>query len=83
MSRLAAVLEASWAGLERRKAEEARRPKSFQNLRKTDDFGLLGLSWAPLGPSWSDLGTVLGRLGPFVARKGDNLENLEKPKENQ
>ena len=65
---LGAVLEASWAVLERRKTEKARKPKSFKNLRKIDDFwhlgallgGVLEASWGVLAASWTILG-VLGR----------------------
>ena len=77
---LEAVLGASWVVLERRKAEKARMPKSFQNLYKIDDLGLsgrsrgaswgpLGASWRPLGPSWGHLGrlgAIFGRLGRLV-----------------
>ena len=70
MGRLGALLEASWAVFERREAEKARRPKSFQNFRKTDDFGLLGLSseasWKPLGALLGPLGCLLGPFGGFL-----------------
>ena len=80
-------MEASWAVLERRKAEKARSPKSFRNLRKIDDFRLLGLSWAapwrppgaswrPLGPSWAHLrrlGPIFRRLVTFLGHHADPL----------
>ena len=80
---LGAVLEASWAVLERREAETARRQKSVKNLRKMNDVGLVGLSWAaswrplrvswrPLGPSWAHL----GRLGPIFRRLEAFLDHL-------
>ena len=82
LGRLGALLGASWAVLEHRKAEKATRPKSVQNFRKIDDFGLsgpsceaswrpLGASWRPLGPSWGHLrrlGALFGRLGGLLAR---------------
>ena len=70
---LGAILGASWAVLSRRKAEKAKMPKSFKNLRKINDFGLFGpswrTSWRPLGPSWRPLGPswgLLGRLGALL-----------------
>eukprot|EP00959_Pyramimonas_sp_CCMP1952_P036123 755667-Pyramimonas_sp.AAC.1 len=46
-------------------------PTSFNNLRKTNDFGLFGpswqTSWRHLGPSWGPIGRFLGRLGPLWA----------------
>merc|ERR1712151_629968 len=87
LGHLGAVLEASWAVLERRKAEKAGRPKSFKNKWKINDFGLLGrsqeaswrplgASWRPLGPSWAHLGrlgALFGRLGGLLGRLGGLL----------
>ena len=57
MGRLGALLEVSWAILKRRRADRTGKPKSFQNLRKMNNFGLSGpswrTSWRPLGPSWA------------------------------
>ena len=79
LGRLGAVLGASWAVLERRRVEKARRPKSFQNLRKVNDFGLSGpswkASWRPLGASWRPLGPSWARLGRLGALSG-RLEGL-------
>ena len=76
-------MRASWAVLERREAETARRHKSVKNLRKMNDFGLVGLSWAaswrPLGVSWRPLGPSwahLGRLGPIFRRLEAFLDHL-------
>ena len=53
--------------MERGKAEKAKTLKSLKNLRKINDFGLLGPSWEAswrlLGASWRPLGPLLGRLG--------------------
>ena len=68
LGRLGGLLGASWAVLGRRKAEKAQMPKSFKNLRKTNDFGLFGpswrSSWRPLGLCWRPL---KGPLGPSWA----------------
>eukprot|EP00959_Pyramimonas_sp_CCMP1952_P317093 6636875-Pyramimonas_sp.AAC.1 len=61
--RLGVVFGASWIVLERQKAEQARTPKSFANLRYINGLCLLGpsreaywrhlvASWRPLGPYW-------------------------------
>ena len=69
--RLGAVLGASWAVLERRKAERARSPKTSKKPMKINDFGFLGpsweASWMPLGPSWRPLGPSGGHLERFGA----------------
>ena len=89
LGRLGAILEASWAVLavlKRRTAEKTRKPKSFQNHCKIDDFGLSGpsceaswrhpgASWRPLGPSWGHL----GRLGAFFRRLGGLLGRFSGP----
>ena len=61
LGRLGVVLGASWAVLERRKGEKARKPKTYKNLREINDFGLLGPSWEG---SWGSLGTSWRPLGP-------------------
>ena len=83
LARLGALLGASWAVLEHRKAEKATKPKSVQNHRKIDDFGLSGLSceasWRPLGASWRPLGPSWGhlrRLGALFGRVGGLLGSL-------
>ena len=77
MSRLGAILGASWVVLERREAETARMPKSFNHLRKINDFCLLGTSWQgswrPLGAS----GSHLGRFGAILWRIGALLDHIE------
>ena len=84
LGRLGAVLEASWAVLERRKAEKARTPKTWKKQLKINDFRFLGpsweASWRPLGPSWRPLGpswghlrrlgAIFGRLGALLVRVG-------------
>ena len=61
LGRLGVVLGASWAVLERRKGEKARKPKTFNNLTEINDFGFLGPSWEG---SWGSLGTSWRPLGP-------------------
>ena len=55
-----AILGASWAVLERRADEKARTLKSFKQLAKISDFGILGPSHeeslGSLGTSWRLLG---------------------------
>ena len=81
LGRLGAVLGASWAVLERRKFENARRPKTSKKPMKINDFGLLGpsrdasrsslgASWGPLGPPISSLGPILGHVGAIWAVLG-------------
>ena len=71
-----AILGASWAVLGRREAEKMDTPKSAQNLRKSNEFCLLGpsgeCSWRPLGAS----GGHLGRLGTIVWHLGALLNHL-------
>ena len=88
-------LEASWVVLERREAEKARIPKSFKNLRKSNDFCFLGTSWQgswrPLGASWRPFGPSGGHLGPSWRHPGLSwwpgwaswavMEALESPRE--
>ena len=62
--------------MERGKAEKAKTLKSFNNLRKINDFGLLGpsweaswgvleASWAVWGPSWASWSDLSSALSPF------------------
>ena len=55
-------------------------PKSFQNLRTINDFGLFGpswrTSWRPLGPSWRLLGRTWRYLGPSWAVLEAVLDHL-------
>ena len=71
-----AILGASWAVLGRREAEKVETPKSLQNLRKSNEFCLLGpsreCSWRPLGAS----GGHLGRLGAILWHLGALLYHL-------
>ena len=57
--------------MERGKAEKAKTLKSLKNLRKINDFGLLGPSWEAswrlLGASWRPLGPSGGHLGRLRA----------------
>ena len=73
---LGAVLGASWAVLGCREAEKVETPKSLQNLRKSNEFCLLGpsweCSWRPLGAS----GGHLGRLGAILWHLGALLYHL-------
>ena len=80
LGRLGALLGGSWAVLERREAETARRLESFKNQWKIIDFGFLGrsqeVSWRPLGASWRPLGPScahVGRLGALFGRLGGLL----------
>ena len=73
---LGAILGASWAVLGRREAEKVETPKSFQNLRKSNEFCLLGPSWEC---AWRPLGALashLGRLGAIVWHLGPLVYNL-------
>ena len=75
LGRFGAILEASWAVLERRDDEKARKPNTFKNPQEINDFDLLGpsweCSWSSLGTSWRPVGpsgSHLGRLGAIVQR---------------
>ena len=81
---LGAILGVSWTVLGRRKVDKAQKPKTVDNLKKINVFGLFGpsrrTSWRPLGPSWRPLGGVwghleasLGRLGGFLGELGGHL----------
>ena len=77
---LGAILGASWAVLGLREAEKVETPKSVQNLRKSNEFCLLGpsweCSWRPLGASGGHLGrlgAILWHLGPLVYHLGGLL----------
>ena len=69
--------------MERGKAEKAKTLKSLKNLRKINDFGLLGPSWEAswrlLGASWRPIvpsGGHLGRLGAILERFRALVGNL-------
>ena len=59
-SYLGGILEASWAVLGRRKPEQARTSKSFNNFMKINVVCFLGPSWRA---SWSPLGSLPGLPG--------------------
>ena len=87
LGRLGVVLGASWAVLERRKGEKARKPNTFKNLRKSmilASWGSLGkgrgsvggvwaASWAVVGPSWAAWDDQSGTRDPF-GPSGRSLE---------
>ena len=88
MGRHGAVLGASWAVLERRGDEKARTLNSFENLRGTTGFCILGpswegfvlwlswdvleASWAVLRPSWASWADCSATRG-FLDRHGGLL----------
>ena len=71
-----AILAAFWAVVERRQAEKAGTPKTFENYRKINVFCSLVPSWGPPGES---LVGLRGRLGGFLGRLGAVLGVLERP----
>ena len=71
-----AILAAFWAVVERRQAEKAGTPKTFENYRKINVFCSLVPSWGPPGES---LVGLRERLGSFLGRLGAVLGVLERP----
>ena len=74
------MLGASWAVLGRRRAEKKNMPKSFKNLKKSNDFCPFGhswrTSWRALGPSWRPLAGPGGSLRPSRGHLGPSWVHL-------